>query len=560
MNNIIKFLPIGGQAELGKNMTIFTINDEKFIIDAGYRIPESEKLGVDTIIPSFEYIIERQDEFKGIFISHGHNDCMAAISYLLKEVDLPIYTSSLTADLIEEIVGHYNRKSNNNIKPRINRIHRNDSIKVGSVNIKVFPLTHSIPGAIGFAFETPYGYLVHLGEYMIDFGAPDYFRTDVQSLMEIGNKGVLALFAESTYAIKTGYTAPYHKIYDLLKPIFEEASGRIIIASYAQNIFRMKEIIEICRHYNRKLVIYDRNKYDTTNILLRSLNKGKYQEILNSDNVIVDNDAIGKDHQLVILLTADPTRLYRDINNIIQGEDEILAFDPSDTFVMTCASVPGTEKIAAKVIDELYKTEAKIINFKNNNILSMHASQEDLKVALQIFKPKYYFPIRGEFQHFIANEEIALEMGIPPENIIVADNGEEITFRDGELIPNRTLYEIEDVMIDGIGIGDVGDKVIDDRIQLSKDGVVVIGITVNDDREIVTYTDVQTRGFVYLKDSEHVVKEIIRLSEETIHEFRHDYSVDNNDIRLYIRDRVSRYIFKATGKKPVVLPVIIELN
>ncbi|WP_041139254.1 ribonuclease J [Beduini massiliensis] len=562
MNDVVKILPLGGQAEMGKNMYVININEKLFIIDAGFRFPESEKLGVDIIIPSFDYLKERKDQIAGIFITHGHDDTMAALPYLLEQITVKVYAPTLTADLIVEMIEQHNRLNRTRITADIVRVRRKSDIDVAGVHIKFFPVTHSIPGSIGIAFETSEGYIVHAGEFIIDFGAPSGFKTDIQTMMEIGSKGVLALLCESSYAQKPGYTSPKHKIKDKIDPIFEDATGRIIVASYAQNIFRTKEIIELTKRYNRKIVFYGRDKYDNTNSIVRMGNQLKKAVIEIPKENIAFKSQIGRpdiDDQLVVLLTGRPTRIYHDISDIIDGGDEMLKINEKDTFIVVSPVVPGTEKIATKAQNELYKTDAKIYIFKNKDLSSMHASIEDLKVMLQIFHPKYYIPIRGEYQHFIANAAVAKESGLPEENVIIMDNGEEITFKDGQLQHAREYYEIEDVMIDGIGVGDVGMKVIDDRIQLSNDGVVIIGMTINDKREIVANTDVQTRGFVYLKDSEHIVKGILKIAEDTMTENQANSDVDVADIRQMIKDKAYKYIMKQTGKKPVILPIVIEI-
>ncbi len=562
MSDKVKIIPLGGQAEMGKNMYVININEKLFVVDAGFRFPESEKLGVDIIIPSFDYLKEREDQIAGIFITHGHDDTMAGLPYLLEQINAKVYAPTLTADLIAEMIEQHNRINRTHIQVDLVRVRRKSDIIVEGVHIKFFPVTHSIPGSVGIAFETSEGYVVHAGEFIIDFGAPSGFKTDIQTMMEIGSKGVLALMCESSYAQKPGYTSPNHKIKDKIDPIFEDAQGRIIVASYAQNIFRTKEIIELTKRYNRKIVFYGRDKYDNTNSIVRMGNQLKKAVIKIPKENIAFKSQIGRpeiDDQLVVLLTGRPTRIYHDISDIIDGGDEMLKINEKDTFIVVSPVVPGTEKIATKAQNELYKTDAKIHIFKNKDLSSMHASIEDLKVMLQIFHPKYYIPIRGEYQHFIANAAVATESGIPEENVILIDNGEEITFEQGVLQHARNYYEIDDVMIDGIGVGDVGMKVIDDRIQLSNDGVVIIGMTINDKREIVANTDVQTRGFVYLKDSEHVVKGILKIAEDTMMDNQTNTEVDVADIRQTIKDKTYKYIMKQTGKKPVILPIVIEI-
>ena len=279
--------------------------------------------------------------------------------------------------------------------------------------------------------------------------------------------------------------------------------------------------------------------------------------------IIAFSTDIGKkgiDDDLVVLLSGTPQRIYHDINDIIDGGDEYLKLNENDTFIVASPVVPGTEKIANRAINELYKTDSNIHVLKNKELTSMHASQEDVKVIIQIFNPTYFIPIKGEYQHFISNMEVAMSMQVLQENIPIIDNGEILTFKNGVLEDYRDTIEVEDVMIDGIGVGDVGDKVIDDRIQLSNDGVVVIGVTIDSKkREIIANTDVQSRGFVYLKDSEHIIKGVIDIAEKCVAQMKGDYTLEAIEVRQEIKDKASKYITKETGKRPVILPIIIEV-
>ena len=525
--SIIKLMPIGGQAENGKSMYCLEIDDNWFIIDAGYRFPEVDKLGVDVIIPNFDYLKDNKDKIKAIFITHGHDDVMGALPYLLQEVNVPIYTTDLTADLIDQLLQRYMRHSHVSYKYKIKRVNMNATIKVAGVEVDFFPITHSIPGSVGLAFLTDYGYIVYSSEFIIDFGAPERFRCNIQKMMEIGKKGVLALLCESSYSKNDGYTSPNHKLTAKIESIFEDASGRIIISSYAQNAFRTQEIAQLAKKYNRKICFYGRDKYDNTNSLMR-IAKNKKKPILD-----IHPACIG------------------DNNDIQKNKDNDIVASPV---------LPGTEKIANRAINELYKTDTHIHVLKNKELQSMHASEEDIKVLIQILNPKYFVPIKGEYQHFIAASDVAKKMNINDDHIAIVDNGEMITFKDGKLQSYRDSITIEDVMIDGLGIGDVGVKVIDDRNQLQNDGVVIIGMTIDGKtREIVANTDVQTRGFIYLKDSENVVKGIMNIAETELESYKNKTEEDIRDVRQNIKDKVNKYIIKETGKRPVILPVIIEL-
>lgn len=561
--DIIRFIPMGGQAEMGKSMYCIEINDKIFIIDSGFRFPDSDKLGVDIIIPSFTYLEERKEHIVAIMITHGHDDAMAALPYLLQTVNVPVYAPNLTADLIEQMIDRYQRHNHIDLHLDLHRVKRNASIDIAGVPVEFFPVTHSIPGSVGVALWTQKGYIVYSGEFIIDFGAPEGFRCDIQKMMEIGKKGVLALLVESSSSKHEGYTSPNHKLTNKIDHIFEDSNERIIISTYAQNVFRTKEIIELTKKYKRQIVFYGRDKYDNTNSLLRIGQKSKEPVINIPNNLLGKKENIGKpqyDSNYVILLSGSPQRIYHDICDIIDGGDDLLKLRKGDTFIVASPVLPGTEKIANKAHNGLYKTDAHIHLLKNKDLFSMHASEEDIKVIIQIFKPKYYIPMKGEYQHFIFNMHIAMEMGITKENIIIIDNGERITFTDGQLENARDTFEIDDVMIDGIGIGDVGEKVIDDRIQLANDGVVIVGLTISrETKEIIAQTDCQTRGFVYLKDSEHVIKHIIEICEDVIEKWKKNPDLDVSDIRSMMKDQSMKYIVKETGKKPVFISVVIEI-
>ena len=561
--DIVKILPLGGQAEMGKSMYCIEIKDKIFILDAGFRFPEINKLGIDIIIPSFDYLKENASRVVAIIITHGHDDVMGALPYLLEAVNAPIYAPALTADLIDQMLKRHKKHNNFKINYQLNRVKRNDSIEIEGVPVEFFPVTHSIPGSVGVALWTRDGYIVYCGEFIIDFGAPEGFRCDIQKMMEIGKKGVLALLCESSYSKNSGYTSPKHKLTDKIDNIFEDSEGRIIISSYAQNIFRTKEIVELTKKYNRKIVFYGRDKYDSTNSIVRIGQRLKKAVINIPKEIIAFSTDIGKkgiDDNLVVLLSGTPQRIYHDINDIIDGGDEYLKLNENDTFIVASPVVPGTEKIANRAINELYKTDSNIHVLKNKELTSMHASQEDVKVIIQIFNPTYFIPIKGEYQHFISNMEVAMSMQVLQENIPIIDNGEILTFKNGILEDYRDTIEVEDVMIDGIGVGDVGDKVIDDRIQLSNDGVVVIGVTIDSKkREIIANTDVQSRGFVYLKDSEHIIKGVIDIAEKCVAQMKGDYTLEAIEVRQEIKDKASKYITKETGKRPVILPIIIEV-
>ena len=559
----IQFIPLGGQDEMGKSMYCVEINDHIFIIDSGFRFPDSDKLGVDFIIPDFHYLEDHSNRISAIIITHGHDDAMAALPYLLRVVDAPVYASNLTADLIEQMIDHHERHNKIDLNMKLVRVRRNASVTIDGVPVEFFPLTHSIPGSVGVALWTTYGYIVYSGEFIVDFGAPHGFRFDLQKMMEIGKKGVLLLLCESSSCGNEGYTSPQHKITSKIEDLFEDSNDRIIISSYAQNVFRTKEIIDLTIKYNRKMVFYGRDKYDKTNSIIRISRHQKKPIIDIPSQYLGDKNKVGQhqfDKDYVILLSGSPKRIYHDICDILDGRDEQLKLRKSDTFIVTSPVIPGTEKMANAAHNDLYKTDATIKILKNKDLPSMHASKEDIKVFIQMFNPKYYIPMKGEYQHFISNKNIALDMGIPEENIIILDNGERITFNEGILVNKRETFDVGDVMIDGSGVGDVGEKVIDDRIQLANDGVIVVGVTIDKNtKEIIAQTDCQSRGFVYLKDAQYLIAHIIEICEECVSQLKSDPYLEISDVRNKMKSQCMKYIIKETGKKPVFVGVIIEV-
>ncbi|MDD8048763.1 MAG: ribonuclease J [Thomasclavelia sp.] len=561
MSDSVKILPLGGQAEMGKSTYCVEINEKIFIIDVGFRFPEVNKLGVDIIIPSYEYLVENKDRVAAIIITHGHDDVMGGLPYLLREVNAPIYAPNLTADLIDQMLSIHKHRNGFNVKYKLNRVKRNEKVNISGVDVQFFPVTHSIPGSVGCALLSNQGYVVYSGEFIIDFGAPAGFKCDLPTMMEIGKHGVLALLCESNYAKNPGYTSPKHKLTSKIEHVFEDSEGRIIISSYAQNIFRTKEIVELSKKYGRKICFYGRDKYDSTNSIVRIGQQLKKSFITIPKEIIAFEDDIPKDDNLVILLSGTPQRIYHDILDIIDGGDEFLKLRDTDDFIVASPVLPGTEKLATKAVDELYKTDTNITHLKNRDLSSMHASEEDIKVILQMFAPNYFIPMKGQYQDFIAAADIAKSMTMKDDHIIIADNGETISFKKGRVQNYRDTITVEDVMIDGIGVGDVGVKVIDDRIQLSNDGVLIIGMTIDSKtRELVCNTDIQSRGFVYLKESEAIIDEVMKIAENELVALTKDKDLETVEVRGSIRDKVNRYLTKTTGKRPVVLPVIIEVE
>ena len=549
----VRIFALGGLDENGKNMFAVEVNEAIILIEAGLKFPDSEQLGVEFIIPDFTYLVENKERIKGIFITHGHDDVIGALPYFLKQIKVPVYTGALTANLLHDTLKKEGIKD-----VKIHKLKRSGRVNLGGVNVRVFAMTHSFPDNFGVAIESSQGYIVYTGEFIIDYDLlKDEYICDLNELSEIGKKGVLALLNESIGADKEGHTAPRHRITNLIEPIFESAPHRILISSYRQSLFRVIEIIEVVKKFNKRIYFHDTQLRD---ILHRMELLGYYKvpkEIEISPRQF-DNDL---DDDVVVLISGSGKNLFRTMQNIAMHEDKQVSFRVSDTIIIASPIVSGTELEATNMENEIYKEGGKIFTLKSKEVLSMHPSSEDLKMMLYLFKPKYYLPIKGEYRHLVTNANLALNMGYLGDRIVILDNGQIATFENKILKSTGDFIELEDTMIDGKENWDVTGVVLKDRELLSTDGVMVIGISVDSKtKKIVGGPDVQTRGLIYLKDADYIIKEVGEISEQEINNAVLNHTYENLEVRALIKERVTKYLLKETGKRPMILPVIIEFS
>lgn len=551
--NQIRIYALGGLDEDGKNCTVVEINQDIFIFDVGLKYPEGQRrLGVEIIIPDFKSLVDRQKDIKGIFISHGHDDAMGALPYLLKQVKAPIYTTAFTASLIEILLKEQNIKDYT-----LNVINRFDQFEIGKTSIKTFGITHSIADAMGVAIDTDQGYIVYASEYIIDFNNRHAaFSCDLTQFAEIGKKGVFALLTESVGSDRAGFTAPNHIIADYLENTLENANGRVILAMYEQNLYRLIEVLELARRFKRKVVFYNAHQ---RNLLMQAEKLGYYKMPIELELPLsrFNNDL----EDVIIIVSGNGLATFQKLHKIAISEDDRITLRPSDTVFIASPVVPGTEKEAASMENELYKEDVVVITLDKKKVFSMHAAIEDIKMMMYLMKPKYFVPIHGEYRHLIANANIALDMGYYADKIVVLDNGEIASFENGKRTNEIKRIELETVLIDGNEKLDFTGLVLKDREMLSTDGVIVVGVSIDfKTKEVVGGPDVQSRGVIYLKDADHIVKEISSILELTVKELVASNKYDNTYARNEARDRMSKYVYKETGKRPMILPVIIELN
>jgi ribonuclease J len=548
----LRLFALGGLDEDGKNLTVVEINGDLFVIDAGLKYPDADHLGIEMIIPDFKYLVEHQNKLKAVFITQGHDDVMAALPYLLKEVQVPVYTTPLTAMILESLLKEYDVKD-----AQIHRIKRNGSFLIGQRRIKTFGITHSIMDAFGVAIHTDAGYIVYTGEFIIDFDIKnEAFACDITEFSELGKQGVLALLTESVGADRQGHTSPNHKIAGYFEKALDEAPNRVLVSLYEQNIYRLIEVLDLAAKYRRK--VYFHNEHQRN--LLRHVEKLGYYRM--PVGIEVSKESFDNAREdLIIIVSGSGPNVFKSMLKIASSEDPAIELRPSDTVVILSPMVPGTEKEAGSMENELYKCDVSVITLDRRKVTSMHASIEDIKMITYLLKPTYYIPVHGEYRHLINNANVALDMGFNAAKIVVLDNGQIATFKDGVLKDMTQLIKLDEVMIDGNEHLDVSGLILRDRELLSTDGVIVIGMVVNfNTKAVIGGPDVQSRGVIYLKDADYIVKDLGFIFENTINEAVSAKKYDNMGVRQEAKDRMSKYLLKETGKRPLIIPVIVELN
>ena len=548
----VRIFALGGLDENGKNMTVLEINDVIFVVEAGMKFPESDQLGVEFIIPDFQYLIDNKDRIGGIFITHAHDDVAAALPYLLKQIDAPVYTGNLTANIIHE------RLKKEGIKrSKIHRLKRVSRQKINGIEVRTFPMTHSFPDNFGIAFGSSQGYIVYTGEYIVDYDMlKDEYLCDLNELSEIGKKGVLCLMSESQAVERDGHSAPNHRITNLIEPVFERSNSRIIVSCYTDSLFRVMEIIDLAKKHQRKIYFHDKDLRD----LLKHLEQVKYYQVP-KEMELTDKTFHNDMEDVMVVISGSGKNLFRKLSNIANKEDAKISFRTSDNIIIASPVVSGTELDYNNMENNIYREGGKLITLDSKKALSMHPSSEDLKMMMYLFRPKYYIPVKGEYRHLYMNANLAMKVGYGADRILVLDNGQVAVFENKILTSVSERIELEDTLIDGKENWDVTGVVLKDREVFSTDGVMIVGVGVNfKNKEIINGPDVQTRGLIYLKDADYIIKEVGNMMEECIVAAVKEKRYDNLAVRAEARDKITKYLMKETGKRPMVLPVILEIN
>ena len=548
----IRIFALGGLDEDGKNLFCVEVDQSIYVIEAGIKFPDNkESLGIEFIIQDFTYLVENKNRVAGIFITHGHDDVMGALPYLLKQVPCDVYTAPLAVKEVQKMI-----RQEHITGVRVHSVKRNDKKRIGKRRVVFFPITHAYPGTFGLAIGTEQGYIVYSGEFIEDYDdLDDAYRADFTTISELGNEGVLVLLQESKGAERSGHTSPSHRISPKLLQVLEtHENKRVFVSVYTQSVYRIQEIIDCCMASRRKMVFYSKELRDLV---------GRLKEIgyeVDPSLVIDPADFDNSMKDVVVIISGQGKSLFKTINNIANNELESIVFDQDDVIVVASPVVPGVENEFKSMENDMYKKEGEIIVL-DKNVLSMHPSKEDLKMMIFLTKPKYYIPIKGEYRLLHMNSQIAVEMGYDPSRIIILDNGQVATFENRKLVSCAMELELHETMIDGKENWDMAGVVLKDRETLSTDGVMILAIGINaKTKKIINGPDVQSRGLIYLRDAEYITGDVAKIMEDTINEAVENKTYDNLETRNLIRDKVSKYLYKQTAKRPMILPVILEIN
>lgn len=549
----IKVSFLGGLNEVGKNMTLFEYGEDMFLVDCGLAFPDQDMLGVDLVLPDFTYVERNADRIRGIVITHGHEDHIGGLPYLLKVLNVPVYGTKLTIGLIQGKLrehGLLNSASLNVIKP-------GDVITLGGFTVEAIHVNHSIPDALGLAIRCEGGTIVHTGDFKIDTTPIDGGMMDLGRLAEIGQEGVLCLMSDSTNAERPGFTESERKVGESFETLFRKAgNNRIIVATFSSNIHRVQQIMNVAASLGRKVALVGRS---LENVVSISAELG-YLNI--PEGIVIDINMINRypADKLVIITTGSQGEPMSALTRMAFSDHRKVEIHPNDYVIISATPIPGNEKTVSRVVNELMKLGADVVYEKMYEVhVSGHACQEELKMIMGIIKPKYFIPVHGELKHLRKHAGLALSMGIPKENILIADNGRVAEISKKALRCTSTVPAGR-VFVDGYGVGDVGSVVLRDRKHLAQDGLVIVAVCI--DREsgmIVSGPDVVTRGFVYVKESEELINAAREVAVEAIEAQTDGGYFDWNSIKASLRDEISHLMYERTKRSPMILPVIMEV-
>ena len=548
----IKIIPLGGLGEIGKNMTAFECGSDIIVVDCGLGFPDEQMYGIDIVIPDIAYLKANASRIKGIILTHGHEDHIGAIPYVMKALDVPIYATPLTAALVELKLEEHDLLYNTQIFTKKS----GDSFRLGCFTIEFINVNHSIADAVALAIKTPLGTIIHTGDFKIDVTPIQGKMIDLPRLGQLGNEGVLALLSDSTNVEKPGYSVSEMKVGETFDRLFKNCDQRIIVTTFASNVYRLQQIIDVAAKYKRKVGITGRSMEN----ILRVATVLGYLSV--PEGVLMDIAQLNKmpKNKVVIISTGSQGEAMSALYRMAFSEHRQINIEPGDRVIVSASAIPGNENMISKVIDELFHKGAEVIYDRNTDLhVSGHASQEEQKMMLALVKPKYFIPVHGEYRMLVKHAELGKLMGVPPKNVVIAENGKVIEITKKSIKLNGSVQSGA-VMVDGTGVGDVGSVVMRDRHRLAEDGMVVVVVTLSSwDNAMLAEPEILTRGFVYVKEAEEMLEELRRVTREAVSACQDAGIKDWSSIKSRIKSSVSAYLYKATKRSPMILPLISEV-
>ena len=548
----IKIIPLGGIEEIGKNITVFEYENDIIVVDCGLEFPTDDMLGIDLVIPDVSYLVKNKEKIRGMVITHGHEDHIGSIPYVLQQVNIPIYATKLTIGLIKgKLEEHHLLRSS-----ELHEVEQGQTVKLGKFSVEFISSCHSIPDSVMLAISTPTGTILHTGDFKIDYTPIDGKQMNLGRIAELGNKGILALMSDSTNAERKGFTMSESSVGEVFDKLFMNCKKRIVVATFASNVHRVQQIVDSAVKYNRKIAVCGRS-------MIKMIETAMEIGYIDApEDTFIDIDLIKNynDEQLVIITTGSQGETMSALTRMAAGEHKKVTITPNDLVIISANAIPGNEKLVSKVIDDLMKIGAEVVYSALADVhVSGHACQEEQKLILSLARPKYFIPVHGEYRQLIAHAETAKKLGIPAQNIFITHNGRTLELNeDGAKF--TTSVPSGKVLVDGLGVGDVGNIVLRDRQHLSQDGLIVIVLTMDSATgEIVSGPDVISRGFVYVRESENLMEEVKSVIKSEVYEFEQRHITDWSTIKSTLKDNLRDYIFQKTKRDPMILPIIMEI-
>ena len=547
----LNIIPLGGLGEIGKNMTVFRYGDDIILVDAGLMFPEDDMLGIDLVIPDITYLVENKDKVKAIFLTHGHEDHIGALPYVMKQIGAPVYGTALTLGILQ------GRLKENGVSSEACKIIKpGDKIHAGNFKVEFIRVNHSIPDAVALAIHTPIGIIIHTGDFKFAQTPVDGQVTEFNKFAEFGDQCVLALMADSTNAERPGYTQSEKIVGQTFDDEFRYAKNRIIVATFSSNVHRIQQVVDSAVRYKRKVAVIGRSMVNVVNISMElgylKIPEGVLIDIDESNNYTPD--------KIVIITTGSQGEPMSALTRMAMSDHKKVDIVPGDTVIISATPIPGNEKLVSRTIDHLYKLGADVIYEKSNGVhVSGHASQEEIKMMHNLVRPKFFIPVHGEYRHLIKHAQLAGSLGMPRENIVVGENGSIIELTRNSIGINGRVPSGK-VLVDGLGVGDVGNIVLRDRRQLSQDGIMIVVVTIDKDTcTAVSGPDIVSRGFVYVREAEGLMETAKEKVQQALDKCEQSNVSEWSVIKSAVRDSLGRFLYEKTRRRPMILPIIMEI-